>query len=642
MSNKGVIFNGVNILKPGVYTNVDATAMVPTRGLQADVVGVIGVADGGVGGKVYEFTSYQEALKVLKGGPILSYLARIFTPSPDLNGASLVRFVRGGTPVQAGYVVNAHLSLEALEAGRYGNGITYSIDAGTADSTLKVRDSAGVDTAFSVRSVTIQRPLENYTRTQALKHGLSVSTTVVPGGATKNTIVRDADGATGTLYLLESDVIVSQLPITATTTVKDVATWINGRTGWKATVVGDYDMPAAALQVPLGVGTPGDAGFDANGSPVTTTAFLTPAAGCGALAYLLNRYDAQVEATLSDATPLYMATLPAGAVSQVAFSGGVGSGLDTLSANDVTAALTLLSTVDIQHLWIQSEDAALQQLAYQHVLTMRTTNARKYRIFYAGFHGYKATGTYAAPTPVDPTDATGYAVIAPDTWDEIAVQAARTLDGPVVLCANGTIAANPVTGISEQLSGLGLAAQVCGMAAGQPVAIPLTNKAVISQGLEYPSIDDAALDNLLDGGVTVAYYSADLGRTVLVQALTTYQGGANVIYRKLQGLRIQDAIQRGFQAVLAPFVGYPLDLSTGQLIKQGCAKFLDSAVYSGSNPEGFLTPGILNGQSLPAWNNLTVTGDGLETWSIDVEAHPVGESAYILVNARLTPVPIQL
>lgn len=638
MSNKGITFAGANILKPGVYTNVDATAMVPARSVPGGVVGYIGPADGGTPGKVYDFASFDEAKRVLKGGPVLSFMSRIFRPSPDLPGASLVRYVRPGSAAQASYVVNASLTLKSLDSGRAANGLLFSIDAGIADAVLKARDSAGVDTAFSIRTATIERPLEGYKRSQILRHGLTLTCSVVPVASNKNSILRDQDGATGNIYLVEDGAVVAALPFAATTTVKDVAAWINARSAWKATVIGDYDMPAGCLQIPLGSGTPADANFEQNGAPVNATAFLTPAAGVGALAYLFNRYDAQIEASVTS----YTATLTAGAVVQAPFAGGTGSGLDTMTSNDVTAALAMLATVDVQNLFIQSHDPTLQALAYQHVQDMRNVTAKKYRIFFAGFNAYLATLSGSTYTPVDPTNAEGVPVLATESWVDKFVDQCRALDGPVSLCANGTITANPITGLPEQLYGLGLAAQECGMAAGNPSVEPLTNKPVVSQGLQYSTITDSDMNKILEGGGTVAYYDQTLRRTVIVQALTTYQGGANVSYRKLQGLRIQDEIHRGFQAALANFVGYPLDLTTGILIQQACAKFLDKSIRSGSNPSGFLTPGIVNGQTVPAWTNLTVTGDGIDAWNIDVEAHPVGESAYILVNARLTPVAIQL
>jgi hypothetical protein len=454
----------------------------------------------------------------------------------------------------------------------------------------------------------------------------------------RNTIVRDVDGAIGNFHLYENSVWVSTLPFNASTSMKDVATWINSRSAWKATVVGDYDMPAGCLQVPVGTGNFGDAGYQTPGSPATSTTHFEPAAGAGALAYMLNRYDAMVTATVSS----YTGTLPASAVVQQPFTGGSGSGLDVMSSQNVTDALALLSTVQVQHLFLQSHDLTLQQLVYAHVQTMWGVNAKKYRIFYAGFHAYPATLSAGVYTAVSASDNLGTPIATGENWCDKAADAARDLDGPVVLCANGTVSANPVTGIGEQLSGLGFAAQVCGLAAGNSSVEPLTNKAITSQGLEYSTIVDSDINKLLDGGVTAAYYDQTLRRTVIVQALTTYQGGANVAYRKLQGLRVQMEVHMGFQEVLAPYVGYPLDLTTGMLIQQDCAKFLDQSIRSGANPDGFLTPGIVNGQSIPAWTNLRVSGDGLDTWAISAELHPVGESAYILVSAKLTPVPIQL
>lgn len=637
-SSKGVTFAGAYIVKPGVYTDVDTTAMVPNRSNVDNVIGYIGPADGGIPGKVYEFASFDEAKAVVKGGPVLSYMSRMFSPSPDRPGANLIRYIRPGSATKATYAINASLTLTSLDSGRSANGILWSLDAGADDAVLKSRTSGGVDSTFKVRTATIERPLAGYKRTQTLRHGLNLTCSVSVTDTNKNTIVRDADAATGTFYLVENGTIVDTMPFVETTTVKEVAAWINARSAWKAVVIGDYDMPAACLQFALGSGTPADATYEQNGIPVNTTASLHAAAGVGALAYMLNAYDAQVEAAVTSFTN----TLPVGATVQAAFTGGTGSGLDTMTSDDVTDALAILSTVNVQHVFLQSMDPALQQLVYNHVQTMRTVKSKKYRIFYGGFNAYPATKDGENYTPVKASNADGVPLLSGESWVDKYLEQIRALDGPVVLAANGDITANPVTGLPEQLYGLGLAAQMCGMAAGDYAVEPLTNKAVKSQGLQYPVISDSDIDRILEGGGSIAVYSSETNRTVILQALTTYQGGANVMFRKLQGLRIQDEINKGFQVALSPFAGFPMDLRTGTLIQQECAKFLDRSIRSGSNPGGFLTPGMVDGATVPAWTNLKVIGDGIDAWSISVEAHPVGETAYILVTTKLTPVAINL
>jgi hypothetical protein len=93
----GIIVNGGQVVKPSVLPLIDTTAMVPVSPVPAPPPLMIGVSDGGDPSRVYEFRSFQEALAVLKGGRILSYLARVFNPSGDktnVPGAPVIKFIR--------------------------------------------------------------------------------------------------------------------------------------------------------------------------------------------------------------------------------------------------------------------------------------------------------------------------------------------------------------------------------------------------------------------------------------------------------------------------------------------------------------------------------------------------------------------
>lgn len=615
--NAGVPFNGSYIYRPGVYTKVDASAMVPGRQGPGGIVGVIGSSANGAPGYVYEFRSFSDAAKVLGDGPILSYLSRIFRPSPDQPGASIVRFVRSNAATQATYTaVAVNLILGTADYGLNQNGFLFSIStSGTADATLSKRSGAGAAVQFYPQTATIENPLLGYKKSYLLRDGLTLACTkgVTTG---KNSLLRSANATSGIFYLQEDNVTVAQLAFDATTTLAQVRDWISSRAGWTVQVVGDYNMPAYALEAPLSVGAPGAGGFSANAIPTDSTAFFMGANLTGGLGYKLDVYDAAIGvSTLVDP----VAALPASVV-QAPFAGGTGSASDVMDSTALNGALAVLATTECDFVFIQSMSSSLQQLVRQHCIDMGNVTAKRYRI---GVLGYNASGNSNA-------------------WVDAAVQAAKDLDGPCVLCANGTSIANPTTGVVENLNGLGFAAQVVGMAAGRPASDPVTNKAVLSSGLQYPNISASDMDKLLIGGVTVAVMDYALGRSVVLQAITTYQGGSNVAFRKLQGLRIQFSLQKGFLAALSPFVGMPLDLITGQLVYAAVGKFLDSQVRSSSNPDGILTQGFKDGASLPAWQGLRITSDGLDVWNIEVETHPVGESDFILVSAKLTPVAIQL
>jgi len=97
MGAVGILAGGKRVIIPGVYPEVDASAFTPVISGAGRVPLVIGAADGGDPSRVYGFRSFEEAKAVLRGGPVLSYLSRIFNPSPERSGASLVLFIRASS-----------------------------------------------------------------------------------------------------------------------------------------------------------------------------------------------------------------------------------------------------------------------------------------------------------------------------------------------------------------------------------------------------------------------------------------------------------------------------------------------------------------------------------------------------------------
>lgn len=576
----GINVGGTYIVRPGVFSQIDASAMVPNRPGPGGIVGVIGLSDGGDPTVVLEFASYQEAAQVLRHGRALSYLKRIFSPSPDVPGASLVRFARVGATTRATLTAGGMI-FTSRDYGRHTNGITVKIEGATSPWTVTIRKAA-----------------DNYTRVYS-NLGLALDVTA-PGVGYKvifNHTLREARVQNATAVVIGTFAYP-----TDAVTVLNLASYINGLIGFTATVTGDPSMPVSAMDNPV----------EASAPAIGITATSLPA-GTGALQWILASRDPHVTAAPAVAGTQGALT----AATEAPLAGGTGTGYDVVTSSDYGTALsTFFQNIEIHHLFLCDASSATQALGYQHVLDMRSINRKRWRIFYTGG-------------------------IAGETADQ-AVTNARKLDGPTVYCWNGTADANPETGLSENLAGLGFAAQVCGMSAGTAASTPLTNKPVMALSLEVPAPQDSTIDKLLLGGVTPCAYDPVTGRAVIVQALTTWQGGANVAFRKLIGLRIQDEISRMAQRVLGDFVGESGDLLTANRIKARMGKALDGSVRSNANPEGFLTQGFKAGVATPAWENLTVSFDGLDLWNISVEAHPVGESAYILVRVALTPASIEV
>ena len=574
----GVSFGGAQIIRPGVSVRVDASAMVPSQIPSGKTILAAGTSDGGDPSKVYEFSSYADAASVLRAGDALALLARMFAPSPDQSGAGLVRFQRVGSPVAASLTA-AGVVFTAEDFGRHTNGISIQISV-----------NAGNAAAWDV---VVRKRADGYARTYTVGLGLSVTST-----ATTPKIVFDHVNREAKLYENAASVATFPYP-TDLVTIAQLSAWINGRTGWTSTVAGDPSMPVSYMDNPLLAAAPA----------ITASATNIPASQ-GALVWLLNTRDAQVNAALQ--TPGTYAALSVQA--ETALAGGAGTSLDVVTSTDWQKVLTNFESVDGQYLFLATTDPTVQALGNQHAVTVSTLSRKRWRVFVAGG---AAGQSYTA-----------------------AAAQASALDGSTSYCWNGSLVVDPGTGVQKQYGGLGFAAQVCGMCGGLPDCEPLTNKAISADALENPVLSDAVVNALLTAGVTVAALDPIQGGTRIVQALTTYQSGANPLYRTLQGLRIQYHLCRGEQAVLAPLVGQPFDLETGSRAKKKLEAYYDSEVRTATNTEGVLTRSTTDGK---AWKNLSVMGStDIGAWLVDVEAHAVGETDYVLVSNHLTPAVISL
>jgi hypothetical protein len=90
---------------PGVYPDLDASSMAPVAPGFAGAALVIGVSDGGDPSKVYSFRNILEARSVIREGRILRHISRILKPSPELNGAAFVKFVRAQIASQGSIIL---------------------------------------------------------------------------------------------------------------------------------------------------------------------------------------------------------------------------------------------------------------------------------------------------------------------------------------------------------------------------------------------------------------------------------------------------------------------------------------------------------------------------------------------------------
>jgi hypothetical protein len=173
------------------------------------------------------------------------------------------------------------------------------------------------------------------------------------------------------------------------------------------------------------------------------------------------------------------------------------------------------------------------------------------------------------------------------------------------------------------------------MAAGISPETPVTNKSIKVQGIET-QLGNTDVDTLLNTGVMPLEFDRDDNAYKIIHGITTWQKDANVIFRKLAGMRIHDTLRREVRNTAKPFVGRVSDLNGVRLIRDAIASKLRSLTRDAQNPNGILTTTMDDsGVEQPSFKNLVVLFDGLDWVQISVDTFPVGEFAYITIDAKM-------
>ncbi|HUM43910.1 MAG TPA: hypothetical protein PKI14_13275, partial [Fervidobacterium sp.] len=135
----GIVINGVNIKKPGVYSIADVSAMVAPNPNANGIIAAIGTCRGGKPFEVYHFTSPREMLATLKQGELADCIGLMYSPSGSGGGAYDVLAIRvvGDGYTQANLTLQDNgfqptLKITALDYGNIGNYIRVGVFDGTS------------------------------------------------------------------------------------------------------------------------------------------------------------------------------------------------------------------------------------------------------------------------------------------------------------------------------------------------------------------------------------------------------------------------------------------------------------------------------------------------------------------------------
>lgn len=150
-----VLFDGQTVIRPQARVRIDATGLNPTVLGSANVIMAFGNSTGGEPKKILSFTSPQDAAAVLRSGPLLDAIKKMWAASDELPGASTIKVVRVDPAVKstlnlldAGSVTL--ITLNSKDWGAWTAGITVTVAAGSVSGKkITIIDAAdGITEVF--------------------------------------------------------------------------------------------------------------------------------------------------------------------------------------------------------------------------------------------------------------------------------------------------------------------------------------------------------------------------------------------------------------------------------------------------------------------------------------------------------------
>ncbi len=592
MSFKGIYFKGRGIVRPGVYASVNADAMVPNRLSPANTIGAVGICAGGQPNTALRVSSLSEAVKLLRSGDLETAAELMYDPSPDMPGAGDVVFVRvssSTTPVaQSTHNIGTQINQSSRDYGNHTNFIRCKMEDGSAAAPYK---------KFTVQHQMddVQEVLDNFGQLFTIHYiGSSAHArlTIDPVTAKTALVEVSADGTTWTTL------ISVPLDTDPNNVLGNLITTLNACPDLSCTADKYVDQTMTSLLM----------------DPVSQEDILTSPyvhlSSVGPLLYWENNISQLISGTAGSA--------PSGNMSNFGwtyFTGGSDGAAP--SNNDWATAISVLENEsDVAIVYLASPTEAVHLEGAAHVDAMcDITEGKERRLVVGGALN--------------------------ESVDAVTTRAIDLSDKNVMLAYPGIKRVNLSTGNLDTLAPYFLAACYAGMTGGSGPEIPLTNKTLKVQGLEK-TLTNTDIVTLLNGGVAPAVFDRDDSVYRCVQSLTTYLTDANVIYRKWSGMGIKYYLQQQARNVAKPYVGQVASTLTMTNIKMAVASLLQALTVTAANPDGILTDGIVNGVVMPSYTNLVVNFDGFDWVSISFDALPVGEIAYITIDASFKPAQIQV
>lgn len=585
MPDLNISFGGQTLVIPDAYYQDNVSAALPNEPPATPPLIFLGYGFGQKPQTAETYTNPQDLLNAIRGGPCSGYVPFLANPSPVLSGAQQITYINVGSNTQSS------LTLYSASSGVVD---LTSADYGTPSNLLQAMVQSGTSAG---KKLTLYDGYANITQAG---DNLGVPFQLAyTGAATGVTYTVTTSGGVATTFSTSSSIAGESVSVSLVSggfdTVTSLVEYLNGTGFYSAVALSatNGQLPSnqldAASAISLPVPTLGAYNYE------NVTATLTD------VLYWVNQF----------ASTLATAALHSGAISRpneapstLPLTPFTGATSVPPVNNDYATGFNLALKQPGWAVFADSNASAVRALLDQHCETASLVSNGKWR---RGFTG-SSIG---------------------DTIQEATAAARSSAAITTTYVYPGIYRTDTNTGANVLYSGLYAAAAAAGMATGNPVATPLTNKALISNGVEV-DLSQSEVNQLQMGGVMPIWKSPQTGLATIVSDLTTWQSDANPENVFNQQVACRWFLAYSLVNATRAYVGTIASPKDEAKILNSVKGTLNALIYSPGNPNGVIATWDPNSLVLNYFG-------GQQLAAVQVNVVLVGQNRFITILANIQP-----
>ena len=589
MPNLDIQFNGSTLIIPGTYYSDNVSnAFVTSAALVPPLVWLC-YSYGGVKNTPVTFSTAQDVQTFLRGAPCTDMVPFIYTPSGELNGASLVTIIPVGSNTPATFTYQNSSSTNVLTVTTANQGLTSNLMQTSVQSASVSGDLITLFDGYSNTSIYADNLGEPFQIAYAGNAtGVTFTTTVVGGAATTFTTSGAPTGQNLNI----------PLGTTGYTTVTELVEYINGTGFYTAQVLtggpnySHGQLPTNLLDAHTNIAL----APLSSGSPVYTNV----GAGLNDVQYWMQTAASSFVTNPSLLVTSSKTNLPT-TIPLTHFSGGTNV---PPILSDYAAGLNVALGVPAWVVIADQNITGLPALLAQHALTASSIPYRAWR----------------------------RAVSGSNIGDSIAVTTAMSTslnEIQMTYCYPGIYRNNQTTGVNTLYGGYYVAAAVAGIMAGNPVMTPLTNKSLTGNGVEV-QLSTSEVDTVQQAGVLPIWVSPTTNVPTIISDFTTWQNDANPENVFNQQVAGRQYLAYVMVQAMAPYIGTIESRFSIQTQKAAATAALNGQLINAAG-----TVGVLNSWDVNSLN-FTYTGSQQLT-TVTFNCTFVGQNRFTTIEAFVQP-----